>query len=96
MIIDVGAKVRALVTDGATYDEVLAAGPTAGVRGQVGRPAALPDGGLRGTGAPLTGALGVRAVAYCRIPHRTAQTPGRGLTGALGVCVWRAADGRAL
>ena len=38
MIIDVGAKVRALVTDGATYDEVLAAGPTAGYEARWGDP----------------------------------------------------------
>ena len=38
MIIDVGAKVRALVGDGATYDEVLAAGPTAGYEARWGDP----------------------------------------------------------
>ncbi|MCY3845172.1 MAG: MBL fold metallo-hydrolase [Acidobacteria bacterium] len=38
MIIDVGAKVRALVADGATYDEVLAAGPTAGYEAKWGDP----------------------------------------------------------
>ena len=38
MIIDVGAKVRALVADGATYDEVLAAGPTAAYEAKWGDP----------------------------------------------------------
>ena len=38
MIIDVGGKVRALVADGATYDEVLAAGPTAGYEAKWGDP----------------------------------------------------------
>ena len=38
MIIDVGAKVRALVADGATYDEVVAAGPTAGYEAKWGDP----------------------------------------------------------
>ena len=54
MIIDVGAKVRALVADGASYDEVVAAGPDGRVRGQVGRPATLPDRRLRGAGRGLT------------------------------------------
>ena len=38
MIIDVGAKVRALVADGATYDEVLAAGPTSAYEAKWGDP----------------------------------------------------------
>ena len=38
MVIDVGAQVRALVADGATYDEVLAAGPTAGYEAKWGDP----------------------------------------------------------
>ena len=38
MIIDVGAKVRALVADGATYDEVLAAGPTSEYEAKWGDP----------------------------------------------------------
>ena len=38
MVIDVGAKVRALVTEGATYDDVLAAGPTAEYEARWGDP----------------------------------------------------------
>ena len=38
MVIDVGAKVAALVEDGATYDEVLAAGPTADYEAKWGDP----------------------------------------------------------
>ena len=38
MVIDVGAKVSALVEDGATYDEVLAAGPTADYEAKWGDP----------------------------------------------------------
>ena len=38
MIIDVGAKVRALVADGASYDEVVAAGPTAEYEARWGDP----------------------------------------------------------
>ena len=38
MIIDVGAKVRALVADGASYDEVVAAGPTAEYEAKWGDP----------------------------------------------------------
>lgn len=38
MIIDVAARVSALVEDGATYDDVLAAGPTAGYEARWGDP----------------------------------------------------------
>ncbi len=38
MVIDVGAKVAALVEDGATFDEVLAAGPTADYEAKWGDP----------------------------------------------------------
>ena len=38
MVIDVGAKVRALVADGATYDEVVAAGPTSEYEARWGDP----------------------------------------------------------
>ena len=38
MVIDVGAQVRALVADGATYDEVVAAGPTAAYEARWGDP----------------------------------------------------------
>ena len=38
MIIDVGARVRALVADGASYDEVVAAGPTAEYEARWGDP----------------------------------------------------------
>ena len=38
MVIDVGAKVRALVAEGATYDEVVAAGPTAEYEARWGDP----------------------------------------------------------
>ncbi len=38
MVIDVGVKVRALVAEGATYDEVVAAGPTAEYEARWGDP----------------------------------------------------------
>ena len=38
MIIDVGAKIRALVAGGASYDEVVAAGPTAEYEARWGDP----------------------------------------------------------
>ena len=75
MIIDVAAKVVGPRRRRRQLRRGAGRRPDGRLRGQVGRPAALPDGGLRGAGRGLTGSR----QRFRRLPGRTASDDRAGL-----------------
>lgn len=67
MVLLVPDRVKELVEQGKSYDEGVAGRPDPRVQHQVGRPRAIPDGGVRGAGRQELGVSGespVRTVTY--------------------------------